>query len=56
MTEEERQALLEKMRASIEAARKMTPEQARTQLRNEGFCDDRGRLSEAYGGRLPARS
>lgn len=51
MSDEERQAILDKLRASAEEAKRMTPEEARGRLQAEGFCDDRGRLTQAYGGR-----
>jgi len=50
MSEEERKALLERIQASTEAARRMTPDQARQRLQQEGFCDENGRLLPAYGG------
>jgi hypothetical protein len=55
MTDAERKALLEKMQASVKEAKKMTPEQARRRLASEGFCDESGRLSRQYGGKVAAR-
>jgi hypothetical protein len=55
MSDEERQAILAKLKASIDEARKMTQKQARGRLQAEGLCDERGRLTEAYGGMLLAR-
>ena len=50
MTDHEREALLAKMRASVEQAKNLTKQQARQKLAQEGFCDAQGRLSPAYGG------
>lgn len=50
MSDDERQALLAKMQASIEEAKRLTQEQARHRLAAEGFCDEKGELSPSYGG------
>lgn len=50
MSEEERRKLLRRIEQSIEAARDLTPEEARRKLSSEGFCDDQGQLAVAYGG------
>lgn len=50
MTDEERKALLEKMRVAAEEAKKMTPEQARSALIKGGFLTEDGQLSPEYGG------
>ena len=55
MTEEERREILAKLRASVDEAKRLTPAQARDRLKDEGFCDAKGRLSPAYGGRSAAR-
>jgi hypothetical protein len=52
MLEEERQALLQKINASTEEARQMTRDEATKRLHSEGFCDERGRLASAYGGKI----
>jgi hypothetical protein len=51
MSDDERQALLEKMRASIEETRRMTPGQARARLDAE-----RRRKEQEPFGRLTARA
>jgi hypothetical protein len=54
MTDDERQELLQKMEALIEATRKMTPEEALLRLQAEGLCDERGRPTGPYGGEVAA--
>lgn len=50
MSEEERRALLERMQASIEEAKKLSPEEATERLVAEGLCDAEGNLDPSYGG------
>lgn len=50
MSEEERQELLAKLRSLAEAAKIMTRAQARAVLVNEGYTDQFGNLTPAYGG------
>ena len=56
MSDEEREALLKKIQASTEEARKMTREEARKRLQTEGYCDERGRLTADYGGKATHQS
>jgi hypothetical protein len=49
MSDEERQALLARMQASYEEARRMTPEQARERLAEEARRDETA-FASAYGG------
>ncbi len=51
MSDEERRAILERMQTSIAEAATLTQDEARRRLAAEGFCDERGRLSPAYGGK-----
>ncbi len=55
MNQEERIAILTKLRASVDEAKKMTPQEARGRLEAKGFVDARGKLTPAYGGRVAAR-
>lgn len=55
MTDKERRELLERMQASVKEAHSATPAEARQRLASEGFCDERGRLSPAYGGKASAK-
>ena len=51
MSEDERQALLDKMRASIEEAKRMTPHQARARLDAERNRQERGSLGRLFAAR-----
>jgi hypothetical protein len=55
MSDDERQAILRRMRDAIAEAETLTSEQARQRLAAEGFCDDHGRLSPAYGGKVKGK-
>ena len=56
MSEEERQRLLEKMRAVAEESKTLTREEATKRLIDEGFLTPAGNLSPMYGGESkPAR-
>lgn len=50
MTDSDRARIMRRLKASIKAAKAMTPEQARALLHEYGYCDKDGNLVEAYGG------
>lgn len=50
MSEEERQKLIEKMRLSAERAERLSPDEAKRLLEEEGFLDEGGDLKPEYGG------
>lgn len=50
MTEDERRRLMDRLQASIEETKSLTPAQALERLWKEGFCDENGQLTPAYGG------
>ena len=56
MTDAERKALLQKIRASTEAAKAMSADEARKRLIDEGLYTKSGRLSVRYGGKVAARA
>jgi hypothetical protein len=52
MSDEERREILERIKSSIAEAATLSKDEARRRLAAEGFCDERGRLSPAYGGKV----
>ncbi len=56
MSDDERRAILERMTTSIVEAATLTQDEARKRLAAEGFCDEKGRLSPAYGGKAKSKN
>jgi hypothetical protein len=54
MTNEERKRLLAKIARSTKAIQKMSPEEARRRLVNEGIYNEDGSVAARYGGKVAA--
>jgi hypothetical protein len=55
MTDDERKSILATIAKAREKTQKMSQEQARKRLVDEGLYDENGRLSVQYGGKIAAR-